>query len=729
MFANPWKEHFGCEGTDRGPRGGHSPSRPRGSLPGAQQNRGGAQQNRGGGASARPTMSNRPQEWQDRNRNHAEWQRRSDTDERFSPQRRVPDGGRGKGGEVLSSRTPDFSSRTPDFALDVLGGHAPREQSRFQNNQEKHFASDVDSPVADRFDGRHGTSQRQLPRMDDTVIARVDDTTIGKGFGEFLKRGVAQASVPGKEDAELVPSKDGGFIAAIQKGFEGIFGHVANSKEEVLKKRGPMTAPGYEAVPGDDIDQRVEFYAKQLPKHQGECLKLYRIERGKYKIGSDEVRLAWQQRINPPSNQAPAGSVTREVYVFTGPQADGQKGPSEGSECSTRATSSASTALPNPRHIGPSLQGPNEALPLFLRHSANIAYDLQFGNNGLSQVPEAARLSFAEETGTLLEHGDANAKWHAMTLATAQAKKREQHAKEHAKDQMRRKSSEEVLQQPTDVGTDGADAEKFVPTGGATGPRQEMRGRSASPKPEPQSQPDAQHRTPLQQFRQASAERAVLPPFLGSPPPPQAPFQSIPLWQQAQSPQPGQLMSQWREPFRQQAVLPQQLAQLAPPMGMAPCTAGMAPSMQFDRQMAPVLMSPQLSHVHAPQLMSPVVQARPSGPLGPAVGSPLQSGLPGPAAGSPLQLGRPCLGESASMISHRPIKGLDPPQLSIQSPRLSWAGAGPGLVTPGHPGQIPRHQSAPFGASQGLSFQPETHTLSFQPLNGFPSLSQVPSRQ
>merc|ERR1719330_898160 len=167
----------------------------------------------------------------------------------------------------------------------------------------------------DQFRGDSEARNRsKSPRLDDTTIARVDDTTIGKGFGEFLKRGVAQAAGPGKEEdrGELVPSKDGGFIATIQKGVEGIFGHLAASKEEVLRNRGPMIAPEYEAVPGDDIDQRVEYYAKQLSQHQGECLKIYRIERGKYKIGSDEVRLAWQQRINPPSG-APGGcsSVSR----------------------------------------------------------------------------------------------------------------------------------------------------------------------------------------------------------------------------------------------------------------------------------------------------------------------------------------------------------------------------------------------------------------------------------
>jgi len=271
---------------------------------------------------------------------------------------------------------------------------------------------------------------------------RVEDTTIGKGFGEFLKRGVAQA-VPAKDPdrAEIVPSKDGGFIATIQKGIEGIFGHVAASKEEVLKKRGPMLAPEYEAVPGDDIDQRVQFYARQLPIHLGESLKIYRIVHGRYKIGKDEVRLAWQSRVM-------GGGVVREVFVFT-PPASGASDAGKRIGAASDATSipagggsSAAELGKEPVRCGRvvgaaakshSAQVPSEPLPLFLRHTANIAYDLQFGGNSLSQVPEGSRLSFADVKGTLLVNGDADAKFNAMNIATAQARKREAAAKEHLK--------------------------------------------------------------------------------------------------------------------------------------------------------------------------------------------------------------------------------------------------------------------------------------------------------
>lgn len=50
-------------------------------------------------------------------------------------------------------------------------------------------------------------------------------------------------------------------------------------------------------------------------------------------------------------------------------------------------------------------------------------------NRGLSQIPETARLSF-DEAGTLLEHGDADAKFTAMNIAAAQARKRGEAAKD-----------------------------------------------------------------------------------------------------------------------------------------------------------------------------------------------------------------------------------------------------------------------------------------------------------
>jgi len=238
-----------------------------------------------------------------------------------------------------------------------------------------------------------GQGSRRIPP---TEGPRIEDTQIGTGISEFLKRGVAQAAQkPVKERPEMLPSKDGGFIATIQQGFQGIFGHLASSKEEVLKMRGPMSALEYEAVPGDDIDQQVQHFARQIPEHLGEWLTIYRKARGEYEVSDEVVRMAWQSTVSKPTPQHPDGQILREVFVYVESEAEG-------------AT-------------------PGEPLHLFLRHSANVAYDLHFGS-AMMKVPEGSRLSFAEETGTLLKDSDADSKYKAMLLASEQAQKREEAA-------------------------------------------------------------------------------------------------------------------------------------------------------------------------------------------------------------------------------------------------------------------------------------------------------------
>ncbi|CAE7639478.1 unnamed protein product, partial [Symbiodinium pilosum] len=241
------------------------------------------------------------------------------------------------------------------------------------------------------------------------------DTQIGTGISEFLKRGVAQAAQkPVKERPEMLPSKDGGFIATIQQGFQGIFGHLASSKEEVLKMRGPMSALEYEAVPGDDIDQQVQHFARQIPEHLGEWLKIYRKTRGEYEVSDEVVRMAWQSTVAKPTPQHPEGQIIREVFVY------------------------GDNATEDP--------APGEPLHLFLRHSANVAYDLHFGS-AMMKVPEGSRLSFAEETGTLLKDSDADSKYKAMLLASEQAQKREEAALEFR----RRMDDEADERQPSAV--------------------------------------------------------------------------------------------------------------------------------------------------------------------------------------------------------------------------------------------------------------------------------------
>jgi len=297
-------------------------------------------------------------------------------------------------------RGPRSCASPAAWELDDYGPHDG--QWLAQDSPERHDQGDVGRSPHGTVSGR-GAQERRAPSP-----RRVEDTTIGKGFGEFLKRGVAQAKPKEKEQrAEILPSKDGGFIATIQKGFEGIFGHLASSKEEVLRKRGPTVAPEYEAVPGDAIDQRVQYYARQLPRHLGDCLKIYRVSKGVYEIGTDEARLAWHASVNPN------GSMLNEVFVFMTSKSDGKEDDED--------------------HEG-GQEMPSEPLPYFLRHSANVAYDLQFGSK-VTKIPESSRLSFAEETGTLLQDGDADAKFEAMNVAVQQVKKREEAALEWRRQQ------------------------------------------------------------------------------------------------------------------------------------------------------------------------------------------------------------------------------------------------------------------------------------------------------
>jgi len=313
----------------------------------------------------------------------------------------LPDGGGSfLPSELLMANNFGWQARAPhdeDEGAAPRGVREPPGERRIEDSPERRRGSRPESPK------------------------RVEDTMIGKGFGEFLKRGVAQAS-PKKELAEMVPSKDGGFISTIQKGFEGIFGHLATSKEEVLKMRGPMPASEYEAVPGDDLDQRMQLYARQIPRHLGGSLTIYRIARGEYKIGEDEVHLHWQSRCAPPSRENPGGSVLKEAFVTT---AEDEKRAQEEAKAAGGKGRRGQKGQVEPVH--------SEPLPLFLRHSANVAYDLQVGQNAVNCVPESSRLSFATQKGTLLQDSDADAKFSAMQLATEQARKRERAALEWRK--------------------------------------------------------------------------------------------------------------------------------------------------------------------------------------------------------------------------------------------------------------------------------------------------------
>merc|ERR1719428_837749 len=219
---------------------------------------------------------------------------------------------------------------------------------------------------------------------------RDDDTVIGKGFTAAMKRGVAQAK-PNALHEELVEQKDGGFISTIQRGFEGLFGK-PTSKEEVLRKRGAVYANEYEAVPGDEIDQRVQFFARRLPEDVAGCLKIYRKTKGEYQINDEIVNMETRYRQNPQ------GQTDREIFVFWTTE--------EGEQSDV------------------------EPLGLYLSHAANVAFEVKQGGNIITQVPDHVRMSFHDEIGTKLTSGSAEARFNAMEVAARQARMREEAAVE-----------------------------------------------------------------------------------------------------------------------------------------------------------------------------------------------------------------------------------------------------------------------------------------------------------
>jgi len=248
-----------------------------------------------------------------------------------------------------------------------------------------------------------GSGQReQQSRDDDSRGSATADTIIGKGFTAAMKRGVAQAK-PTPMHEEMVPQKDGGFIATIQKGFEGLFGK-PTSKEEVLRKRGAVWANEYEAVPGDEVDQRVQFFARRLPEDVAGCLKIYRTNRGQYQINTETVTMEQRFRQNVQ------GQTDKEIFVFWTTE--------EGE------------------------QSDLEPLGLYLSHAANVAYEVKQGGNVITQVPEHARMSFHEEQGTKLTDGSADARFNAMEVAARQAKMREEAAMEWREKQNNPQASE-----------------------------------------------------------------------------------------------------------------------------------------------------------------------------------------------------------------------------------------------------------------------------------------------
>jgi hypothetical protein len=249
--------------------------------------------------------------------------------------------------------------------------------------------------------------RRQQENRKDNIETR--DTVIGRGFTAAMKRGVAQAK-PTRAREELQQQKDGGFIATIQRGFEGLFGK-PTSKEEVLRQRGAVFANEYEAVPGDEVDQSVQFFARRLPEDVAGCLKIFRQAKGEYQINDEIVHMEQKYR------QAPTGETEKEIFVFWDTDNGEQSDP--------------------------------EPLSLFLSHAANVAFEVKQGGNVITQVPDHARMSFHDEIGTKLTDSSADARFNAMEVAARQAKMREEAAMEWRENQNNPKKGRALAESPS----------------------------------------------------------------------------------------------------------------------------------------------------------------------------------------------------------------------------------------------------------------------------------------
>jgi len=294
----------------------------------------------------------------------------------------------GAGGpQTAQSRHP----QNPPFNAGEWSSRPPQQNPRQGNNGLARFSQD-EMNLREAQPQQGSRSRQPVPKAKPQARAggrRGDeDTVIGKGFTAAMKRGVAQAK-PTPIHEEMVPQKDGGFVATIQRGFEGLFGNPL-TKEEVLKRRGAVFASEYEAVPGDEIDQRVQFFARKLPEDVAGCLKIYRKAKGEYQINDELVNM------EPRYRQNQMGQTDKEIFVFWTTD-DGEKS--------------------DPEPIG-----------LYMSHAANVAYEVQQGGNVITQVPEHVRMSFHEEQGTSLRDGSADARFNAMEVAARQAAMREKAA-------------------------------------------------------------------------------------------------------------------------------------------------------------------------------------------------------------------------------------------------------------------------------------------------------------
>jgi len=228
------------------------------------------------------------------------------------------------------------------------------------------------------------------------------DTAIGKGFTAQMRRGVEQAGMKMPfEPTKVVTHADGSYLTKVQSGFEAATPYHMLAKESALKIRGPMPAPEYEAVPGDELDRKVEFYARQLTSDAGHDLMIYRLSKGEYQIANQKVYLSWSR--NFPTQNPAQGQVQ------------------------WKDSSEAEVFVQEDDTVTPIL----EPLSTYLEHAANINYELKNGK-AVTRLPDEMRLSF-NEVGTHVMEGDDNFRLIAMKMALGQAKRRERAALEWAK--------------------------------------------------------------------------------------------------------------------------------------------------------------------------------------------------------------------------------------------------------------------------------------------------------
>lgn len=238
-----------------------------------------------------------------------------------------------------------------------------------------------------------------MPQKSVTMVVN-RDAAIGKGFAEQMKRGLAQAGRKNEEQRVVpAPQEDFGFVSTLQRGFEGLMGHVASSKEEVLRRKGRQTAADYEAVPSDDMDLQVQNFARKLRKEHAEVLMIYRIKEGEYDIDGHHVFLEWatvEASQKGEGGKPPSGIPKRELFV-------------------------RDVDFPS---------RPPEALRFYLGHVASIAHDMTKGGSALCKVPDFARMSFpdAGRGGPSLRNASENDRFEAMLMASEQARKREEAA-------------------------------------------------------------------------------------------------------------------------------------------------------------------------------------------------------------------------------------------------------------------------------------------------------------